>query len=274
MIRVFRGSSSVYSVVLRLKQFFRFRVLVSRKSYFNGRTMKLTIALALALLAGVSQNAFGATEENHHKEFSAKPGGTLVVEVDFGTIEVTGSDTDKAVVDVWRKVTRSKKSAEETYLKEHPVEFSANGDTISILVRGGSGSQSGWLTGRSRNEGTYKISVPSRFNVRVKTGGGGIALKSLEGKANASTSGGAINLELVKGAIDVQTSGGRIEARECDGNIKLRTSGGGLEIAGGSGTLDGETSGGGISLRDFKGPADVSTSGGHIRVANALGTLK
>jgi len=82
-----------------------------------------------------------ATEEQINKKFSVKPGGTIVVDVDFGGIEVGTNGTSEVLVDVWRKVGRNSKSAEETFLKENPVKFSQDGDKVTIIAKSKSKSK-------------------------------------------------------------------------------------------------------------------------------------
>ena len=70
--------------------------------------MKLTLfLLPLTALA-----ALAATEEQLNKHFTVQPEGKLVVDVDFGSIDVTTHATDEVVVDVWRKITRKNKADE------------------------------------------------------------------------------------------------------------------------------------------------------------------
>lgn len=57
-----------------------------------------------------------------------------------------------------------------------------------------------------------RLIVPSRFNVDVRTGGGGIDIDDLEGNVLAQTSGGGIDVGYIRnGSVDVRTSGGGIE---------------------------------------------------------------
>ena len=44
--------------------------------------------------------ALAATEEKLHQQFPVQPGGTVVVEVDFGSINVSTNATSEVVVDV------------------------------------------------------------------------------------------------------------------------------------------------------------------------------
>jgi DUF4097 and DUF4098 domain-containing protein YvlB len=232
------------------------------------------VVVALSIAAAIS--AFGVTEEKIHKQFNAAPGGTLVVDVDFGQIQVKTNADQQVVVDVWRRVTRGRKADEEAFLKSRPVQFSASGGTIRVESRGKpevrfSLFSRSWS---SRNEATYTISVPSNFKLQLKTAGGGIGVKETTGDVNARTSGGKLDFAGVRGSLDGHTSGGGIYVRNCEGDIQIRTSGGSIEVVGGAGKLDGKTSGGGITLERFGGPARIITSGGSIRIREAAGALE
>ena len=129
--------------------------------------MKLTLfLLTLTALAAVA-----ATEEKLNKRFTAQPEGNLVVDLDFGSIDVTTNETGEVVVDVWRKVTRKNKADEEEFLQDHPVTFSQDGNTVTVRSR--RKGVGGWSSsGRSRTEAKYTITVPAQFDARLKTAGG------------------------------------------------------------------------------------------------------
>src|SRR6266853_5147516 len=187
------------------------------------------------LLPLVSGTARAATEEQINKKFSVKPGGTVVVDIDVGSIEVGTNATSEVVVDVWRKVGRSSKSAEEKFLKDNPVNFSQDGDTVTISLKS-KRSSSSWL-GRNSNEAKYKITVPANFNARLATAGGGIEVDDLTGDVKSHTSGGGLHFARLHGPLNGDTSGGGIHVKDCEGKLKINTSGGGIDVAGGSGSL-------------------------------------
>jgi DUF4097 and DUF4098 domain-containing protein YvlB len=220
------------------------------------------------LLPLVSGTARAATEEQINKKFSVKPGGTVVVDIDVGGIEVGTNATSEVLVDVWRKVGRSSKSAEEKFLKDNPVNFTQDGDTVTISAK--SKGKNGWSwTGRNSNEAKYKITVPAKFNAKLETAGGGIEVGDLTGDVKSHTSGGALHFARLHGPLNGETSGGGIHVKDCEGKLKINTSGGGIDVAGGSGSLDGDTSGGSVSVKEFKGPMHVETSGGGITIYGA-----
>ncbi len=232
--------------------------------------MKLT-ALALTL---VSCAAFAATEENLNKKFPIDSGGNLVVDVEFGSIDVTTNATAEVAVDVWRKIGRKNATAEADFLREHPVEFIQDGNTVTVRCRHKQ-ENSGWFGGSgNRNEAKYTIRVPAQFSAKLNTAGGGINVSDLTGDVKAGTSGGGLKFTRIHGPLTGNTSGGSIRVADTEGEIKIGTSGGGIDVSGGSGSLNGHTSGGSVAVKTFNGPVSVSTSGGGITIENATGKVE
>lgn len=234
--------------------------------------MKLTSILLLL----TSFTAFAATEEQIKTNFNGASGGSLVVDVDFGSIDVTTSATDEVSVDVWRKVTRKDQAGEEQFLRENPVQFLHEGDTVTVRCRHKQEENRWfhWGLGGNRIEGKVTIRVPARFNASLDTSGGSIAASDLTGKVSADTSGGGLKFTRLHGPLKGDTSGGGIRVVDCEGEIKIDTSGGGIELTGGGGSLHGESSGGGVKVKDFRGPVSVESSGGGITVENIGGKLR
>ena len=231
--------------------------------------------LSLLLLTLTSCAALAATEEQTNKTFQVPPGGKLVVDVDFGSIDVTTNSTDAVAVSVWRKVTRSSAEDEQKYLSENPVVFVQDGNTVTVRAHSKDKEKFHWFNGsQNRNEAKYTIQVPAQFNAQLNTSGGGIAASDVTGEVKADTSGGELRFTRLHGPLNGDTSGGSIHVTDCEGPIKIDTSGGGIEVTGGSGTLNGDTSGGSITVKNFKGPASVDTSGGGITIENVAGKIK
>lgn len=125
--------------------------------------MKLSSLLLLASCLALSAE----TEEQLNKRFAVQTGGKLVVDVDFGSIDVSTNATSEVIVEVLRKVSRRNKTDEEAFLRERPVTFSQDGNTVTVHSRGK--SKEGWSwRGRQRTEGKYTISVPAQFNAQIK----------------------------------------------------------------------------------------------------------
>ena len=237
--------------------------------------MKSYVTLpGLALVLGLGFcgiNALAVTEENISREFPAVQGGGLIVDVNFGSVEVLTNGNDKVQVEVWRKVVRKKKALEEEYLKSNPVVIQVEGD--KVVVRAQSTERDMW-SGKNRNEARYKVFVPAQYAADVKTSGGSINVSGLAAQIQARTSGGSLKFAGIKGDLNGHTSGGSIYAGDCVGHIDLHTSGGSIQIIQGNGELAAKTAGGSITVREFKGPVAVRTSGGSIHIEEVTGAVE
>ena len=232
----------------------------------------LSLLVASSLLAG-SLAALAETEEQINKRFAVEPGGKVVVDVDFGSIEINTNATGEVTVDAVRKVSRGSKADEEAFLAARPVTFSQDGNTVTIYSRAKSKQSWSWR-GKQRTEAKYTITVPARFDAQLKTSGGSIGVSDLAGEVKANTSGGGLKFARLHGPVRGGTSGGSIRVSACDGTIKINTSGGGIEVTGGGGALDGDTSGGSVAVKDFRGPVRVESSGGGITIENVAGKVE
>ncbi len=239
-----------------------------------------SIKLAAVAWLAASFTTLGATEQSLNKQFPAKPGGAITVQVQFGSIDVQAGPAGEVSVDVWRRITRRTKALEKAYLRDHPVVFTQKDGVLTIRCKGKPEvyrwSFWSWLWGwhaRNQSEAKYVITVPARFNASLNTAGGAITVKGLSGAVGSHTSGGSLSFSALRGSLDGTTSGGRIQIEDCQGTLSVHTSGGGIHVSGGNGSLAGSTSGGSVTVRGFDGPARVSTSGGGVTVENVTGAI-
>ena len=89
--------------------------------------------LFLIFLAAAS--AFGLSEENVSQSLDGAPGGRLIVDVDFGTIDVSAGADDKITVQAHRKIDSDNDAQEKEYLASAPVTVSKEGNTVTIRAR-------------------------------------------------------------------------------------------------------------------------------------------
>nr|MBA3882507.1 hypothetical protein [Chthoniobacterales bacterium] len=75
--------------------------------------MRIRVALLLALTVSTAP---ALTEQKVAEEFDVAPGGRLIVDVDFGSVDVTASGSGKMVVDVYRKIDSSDEAREKEYV--------------------------------------------------------------------------------------------------------------------------------------------------------------
>jgi putative adhesin len=232
---------------------------------------KMTLLLKIfPLLTAVAFSASALTEENVNITRDAKPGGKLIVDIDFGIIDVAPGDNDKVVVNASRKIVASSKEKEAEYFAAAPITVTTDGNNVVLRTRRGKDWEE---DGRVCNDARYSIHVPSIFDAELKTEGGAITTTNLTGKFKAHTSGGDLKFSLLHGPIKADTDGGEIEVSGCEGAIEIETSGGRIEASGGSGSLRANTAGGSIKVENFNGDANVESAGGQLALANVRGKL-
>jgi hypothetical protein len=230
------------------------------------------IIRTLLLLVCATTSAFALSEENINQQLDAVPGGRIIVDVDFGTIDVSAGMDDKVVVKAYRKIDSSDEAREKEYLAAAPVTVSKDGNTVTIRARRQQKDRNSW-SGNCSMDARYTVHVPRNFNSELRTGGGTIIGAELTGTMSADTSGGKLKFTHLRGPTGATTSGGSIELNGCEGAVKVDTSGGRIESIDGSGSLEARTSGGSIVVRNFAGDTKVETSGGRLAFDNINGKI-
>ena len=219
------------------------------------------LMLAAAAVAAVSYLP-ALADTRIEKNLKLDPGGKLTVVADAGSLTVSGSPSSGAHV----VLTSDKDDLESRFdlkFEELPGEV-----RITMKKKDPLTSWSSWF---SNSKVRFEIQVPTKTTTDLQTGGGHVALRSLEGEANVETSGGHIEVSDLRGNLSAETSGGHITVKKVSGNAKVETSGGHIEVDGVDGNLVAETSGGHIEIHGAKGRVDADTSGGHVEVTFAKG---
>jgi hypothetical protein len=231
------------------------------------------IIRTLLLLFVAATTASALSEENVSQTLEGAPGGKLIVDVDFGTIDVSAGADDKISVMAHRKIDSDNQAQEKEYLASAPVTVSKEGNTVTIRARRQNKEHNLNWSGRCSMDARYTVHVPRTFNSELRTGGGTIMVAELTGSMSADTSGGKLKFTHLHGPTGATTSGGSIELNGCEGALKVDTSGGRIEATDGSGSLEARTSGGSIVVRNFGGDTKVETSGGRLTFENINGKI-
>ncbi|MEY2558975.1 MAG: hypothetical protein QOE34_2400 [Verrucomicrobiota bacterium] len=231
------------------------------------------IIRTILLLVIAAATASALSEENVNQQLDGAPGGRLIVDVDFGTIDVSAGADDKISVAAHRKIDSDNEAQEKEYLASAPVTVSKEGNTFTIRARRQNKERNLNWSGRCNMDARYTLHVPRNFNSELRTGGGTIIVAELTGTMSADTSGGKLKFTHLRGPTGATTSGGSIELNGCEGPLKVDTSGGRIEAIDGSGSLEARTSGGSIVVRNFGGDTKVETSGGRLTFENINGKI-
>jgi len=186
------------------------------------------------------------------KSFSVVPGQKLIVKTDLGDITIKTWNSNEVLISIYGDEDARRK-----------MEFSFDQDDEGVKVIGekqGSHFFS-WFKGVDLK---YEVKVPTNFNLDLKTSGGDLVAKNIEGDFNFKTSGGDIYLKNADGNLNAVTSGGDITLYSFSGNAEVSTSGGDIEVDADNGNVIASTSGGDILLKASNGEIKAKTSGGDI----------
>lgn len=227
-------------------------------------------ALAAALVVLATPAAFAASDSNLHRSFNVREGGTLTVESDDGNIIVRGGGNG-VTVDVKRHARTSSESRAQELFRQYEVSFGQSGNDVKVITR--YDHPFSWLHWNSDLDVDIVVTVPSSYNLALKTSGGNVKVGDLRGEIRAHTSGGNVDLAQITGPVDASTSGGNVSLDAGNGRMSLRTSGGNVHIGTANGSVEAKTSGGSIDI--IRAAADVyaHTSGGGITIEEASGAI-
>jgi DUF4097 and DUF4098 domain-containing protein YvlB len=242
--------------------------LVTNQFNWEAHAMNVFSLFAAAALFGASVWAEDAGFIR--KSFNVAPGGKLTIRADRGSIDVKTGAGDKVEIEVTREVG---KGSNEEVLERHHVTFSQDGNDVTVKAEMDHDGKLHLLQ-NMRYKVHYDVTVPEKYNVALRTSGGSISIKDLEGEANAESSGGGLRFGQIKGQVYGRTSGGSIFVTGSTKNVDVQTSGGGIHVGDTGGNVMARTSGGSIKVGQSKGSVEAETSGGGIDVSGAAGPLR
>lgn len=235
----------------------------------------------LPVLVGLGLLCFGPVvlqakiERTVEKTFTVQPAGTLTVETMGGAIKVETGPGNVVKIEVKERINASTDAEADEMLKHLTLTLEQQGNDVTAAARYDDERASSWFHSGSWPpvQCEFTVTVPARYNVDLKTSGGGISVGDLTGAVVAHTSGGGLRFGRITGTVDGHTSGGGISLEACTGDVSVHTSGGGIHLGPVGGNAEVHTSGGGISIKGIAGVVKAHTSGGPIDVAFA-GPLK
>ena len=231
-----------------------------------GTRTSLVIIALLCMATGICS---ADTERNTEKSFNVKHGGTLNLDSDYGTVEITSHADPSVMVNVVLIADTSNNRKAEEIFDDFELAFSNTDNDVTIKGE--------FVNDRFRRNSRLKvnfyITVPERYNIEVDTAAGGITVGDITGRINLETSGGRISLGNITGDIKARTSGGGIKLKDVTGNTFVKTSGGSIKVGKVKGDLEARTSGGRIDVDGVDGDLTANTSGGGLHLMNIHGRL-
>ena len=211
----------------------------------NRRRTSHRLGIALLLLV-----AHPAAAEDLEQSVPARPGGTLHIDLDRGSVLIEHHEEHSV-----RLSGRASRAGRD------PIRLESDGQDVHVR-----GSFAGWHGFLGDPRVRVRVRVPQRYSLEIETKGGSIEVEEIHGDVNARTSGGSIEVHDVIGDVELETSGGGVRAHGVRGNLRIRTSGSPIHASKIEGEVEVQTSGGRIQLNDVLGPVEAETSGGPIAV--------
>jgi hypothetical protein len=213
---------------------------------------KFTFLVALAVLGMVLNSSILAGENAlHKKNYNVKMGEKFLAQMSSADIILSSWDKEEVSIIVEGKEKIS------DYFK---FNFGYENGVVSVKTE----KKSDFSLFSFSKDFKIIVKVPSKFVLNLKTSGGDISVKNVEGKKEISTSGGDILVENFNGELNAQTSGGDIAVTKYSGKSVLNTSGGDIVVTAHKNELEAKTSGGDIQIEATEGKILAETSGGDI----------
>ncbi len=212
-------------------------------------------AISLAFFATAA-----AQSDTAHQSFDVQPGDHLVVDTQWGAIEVHTWDRPEVELIVERA-------------DKLDLAYSQEAGTTTIRGRKKDTVPFDFFGLAKGRTPLFRLTVPHRHNLELNTSGGDIEIDDLRGRVSARTSGGNLSFGHIKGPIEGKTSGGSISLKGCSSTAAVSTSGGSIHIGEVDGAVQAKTSGGSIHISRAQGSVQAKTSGGSIKVDEALGPI-
>lgn len=224
------------------------------------RTLLLLVLGALSALP-LSAKIVRSVE----KTFQVQPGGTLRVSTQGGDVTVRTAEVPEVRVTARQSIRADSEQEADELLEKLILKIEQSGDDVTAEAKYERGRPARWFRSWPPVQVDFVVTVPTRYNVDLRTSGGDVTVGDLAGTAKAHTSGGDIRLDRIDGDVDAHTSGGDIRLREGTARAKVHTSGGDILIDKAAGPVEAGTSGGDIVIHSAVNVVKAHTSGGDIR---------
>ncbi len=224
---------------------------------------KLRSLLTAAVSPLTSANPALAEADTERRSFAAEPGGLLVADVEWGSIEV--HSWERPMVELVLEGARElelKFVQEEGRATVHVNRIDAGSSILSRILE----------VATRRPVPRLRLNLPLSHDVDLKTAGGNIDLDRLQGSVQARTAGGDFTCVHIEGSVEAGTAGGDIRIEDLEGDLVARSSGGDIRIARVRGAVEVCAGEGNTQIRFSQQPREpcrLGTAGGEVEVSLA-----
>ncbi len=232
-----------------------------------------SLLLRAGLLALSTIAAHAKIERVVEKTFTVQPGGLLKVETQGGDVRVLTASDSTVTVTAKQKIRANSEAEADELLRKLTLTIEQTADGVAASSKYEKQPSGVHWGSWPPVQVDITVTVPTNYNVELRTSGGDITVGNLSGKVFARTSGGDVVLGKISADVDAGTSGGNVRLEEGLAGVKLGTSGGDVRVGRAVGATDLNTSGGNIDIKSVENTLRASTSGGDVS-AGLLGAFK
>jgi DUF4097 and DUF4098 domain-containing protein YvlB len=196
----------------------------------------ITKIACILVIAGAILLTPAAIAAEGSREFSAKSGGTLILDLNAGgTVNITAGGGSSISATYSTSCT-----------PECSVTFEESREGLTITTRFADDR------GNQNSDIDIDIRVPQSFDIELDSIGGGLSIDGVQGTFSGKTMGGNLTLNDVRGDARLKTMGGRIRLTNSELDGKLETMGGEVFFRDVIGDVRGSSMGGNVSYKNVQ----------------------
>ena len=235
------------------------------------RQLNFTAQILAVLLVSFVGAATVLAQDTIQKRFSVEEGGTLQIDIDYGTVSVEPSSGTSVHVELFRRVKGVSEKEEQEILEKHEYTIESKGNDVVVESRFDTDSNGLWRKWKNDSRFTLEVTirVPEIYNVDFKTGAGNIQIADLQGTVRGKTGAGNIILGDIRGDIDISSGAGNIEVDGAQGLIYAESGAGNITLDKVEGKLQVGTGAGNVVatiVRKLSGESELKSGAGNVTV--------
>ena len=205
------------------------------------------------------------------KEFDVEPGGTLIMDLDHGSVEIESTDQDKVLITMERVATaQDRRQAQELLKNNHRYTFEKLRDNSVHIESRVERARRVNLRKQNHIKIRFTIRVPEEFNVDFNNGGGNLTIVDIAGRVRGHLGAGNITLEDVSGVAELTSGAGNIDVEGDDlERVEIKTGAGNVTLRGINGAVDANSGAGNMYVEIDEQPMGDSrlrTGAGNLTV--------
>jgi beta-lactamase regulating signal transducer with metallopeptidase domain/DUF4097 and DUF4098 domain-containing protein YvlB len=176
------------------------------------------------------EKPFVQSDTTFESSYPARPGEKLTLDLRTGgSVEIAGWDEPTVRIRAWMRGPSRRLTTVEMWHRGPGIRLRTGlSETRSIT---------------STNH-RFEIRVPRRYDVEIKSAGGGLTISGVEGTFTGHTGGGALRIDHARGVATLGTGGGDVSVSDSELDGRVTTGGGTVTLSRVSGGLRGHSGSG------------------------------